>query len=660
VRALVSQVGRPDYEAIEDGKPARVAAPGRQSSATTTALTLTRVAAPERQSSAATTLTREGDGGAAAAALARIGHPRLLVLLAALSAGPTHRTVLTSAVRGLPDPLGALDALLDALEAHGMGLHGAWVSAEPSGLAALRRQLGAEAEARGGEADTEAGELGEDGRAAGAAALASLGRAIGEAGGGAGAELNGEAGEFNGDAGRASVALEGGEAGEVSELAGEGGEAGEAPQLEGGEAAGASELNSEAGGTSQLSSEAGGGVDEGSEAAVSAGDGGAASGARAVGRKRAPPEPAGRVLRVARPIRAGHLSSQKRPRVGVGRAYQADVPAVGEAAVERSDEPVCAICTDPLVGELWTCDECEQAVHRACMAAHLKVVRSQACLCALPGLCSCRPAPTCPTRARKCGTSGCTLRDGHGGLCSSVPPVSTDAHGRARRSAEQAAARVAAAAAERAAFNAALLAAEPRRRWPDHGTARVALSAAPAEALCRFLRARDGAKLVVGGRAYTGYHDYRATAAAEAGRRHDANEQVKFTLLLDDVDHARDHLPGLDALAHGAQCSLPEPMDLLHGHVLDQTSEHTQFGDHQDTEENRKKGARRADREVVYTVVLKLSRGGDTAMRVLGCEPVAYEAAPGTGVCFRSELWHRTERASAGTVKLTLFFGRRL
>ena len=45
-------------------------------------------------------------------------------------------------------------------------------------------------------------------------------------------------------------------------------------------------------------------------------------------------------------------------------------------------------------------------------------------------------------------------------------------------------------------------------------------------------------------------------------------------------------------------------------------------------------------------------------MRVLGCEPVAYEAAPGTGVCFRSELWHRTERASAGTVKLALFFGR--
>ena len=122
---------------------------------------------------------------------------------------------------------------------------------------------------------------------------------------------------------------------------------------------------------------------------------------------------------------------------------QADVPVVGEAAAERGDEPACAICTDPLVGELWTCDECKQAVHRACLVDNLKAVRRWRCVCALPGLCSCRPAPTCPhcraglppclTRDRKCGTPGCTFRDGHGGLCSSVPPVSTDQHGRARR-----------------------------------------------------------------------------------------------------------------------------------------------------------------------------------------------------------------------------------
>ena len=82
------------------------------------------------------------------------------------------------------------------------------------------------------------------------------------------------------------------------------------------------------------------------------------------------------------------------------------------------------------------------------------------------------------------------------------------------------------------------------------------------------------------------------------------------------------------------------------------------FSYHQDTSENRKKGARRPDRQVIYTVVIKLSRGGDTAMRVLGRNAVEYEAAPGTGVCFRSELWHKTERASEGTMKVTLFFGR--
>ena len=103
---------------------------------------------------------------------------------------------------------------------------------------------------------------------------------------------------------------------------------------------------------------------------------------------------------------------------------------------------------------------------------------------------------------------------------------------------------------------------------------------------------------------------------------------------------------------------LPEELDLLHGHTLDQSSEHSTFSDHQDTEENRKKGARRPDRQVIYTVVIKLSRGGDTAMRVLGRKAVEYEAAPGTGVYFRSELWHRTERASEGTMKVTLFFGR--
>ena len=57
-------------------------------------------------------------------------------------------------------------------------------------------------------------------------------------------------------------------------------------------------------------------------------------------------------------------------------------------------------------------------------------------------------------------------------------------------------------------------------------------------------------------------------------------------------------------------------------------------------------------------VSMGMNRGGDSAMRILGCEDVVYASEPATGIVFLSELWHRTLRASAGTLKLTLFFGR--
>jgi hypothetical protein len=108
----------------------------------------------------------------------------------------------------------------------------------------------------------------------------------------------------------------------------------------------------------------------------------------------------------------------------------------------------CVICREELLGELlsemWTCTTCDKQIHRACLAKYFHVLQSQRCNCALPGLCSCRPAPMCPlcrapvpasmTRGRQCGTPTCTLKSGHGGLCSSEQPVVTDVHGRARRS----------------------------------------------------------------------------------------------------------------------------------------------------------------------------------------------------------------------------------
>ena len=55
---------------------------------------------------------------------------------------------------------------------------------------------------------------------------------------------------------------------------------------------------------------------------------------------------------------------------------------------------------------------------------------------------------------------------------------------------------------------------------------------------------------------------------------------------------------------------------------------------------------------------IALSDGGDTAMRVLGQEALAFSRArPGSGAAFLSELWRRTERASEGVCELTFFYG---
>ena len=225
---------------------------------------------------------------------------------------------------------------------------------------------------------------------------------------------------------------------------------------------------------------------------------------------------------------------------------------------------------------------------------------------------------------------------------------------------------------QRAAFNAQVLGAEPRRRWPDAGARCLALGPTPARELLAYVRdpanrnARgrlcldDGKGTLLGG-----YGNYHATHAVEAGARHSEAEQVQHTLLLshDVLDLARDALPGLDALVEGALRKLPEAevdgraLVPLHGHILDQGSGTARFADHQDTEEEVAKGARAPDRRVVYTAVIALSDGGDTAMRILGHEELAFTGEAGSGAAFRSELWHRTERASAGVWKLALFYG---
>ena len=223
---------------------------------------------------------------------------------------------------------------------------------------------------------------------------------------------------------------------------------------------------------------------------------------------------------------------------------------------------------------------------------------------------------------------------------------------------------------QRIAFNARVLKAEPRRRWSDAGALRVALGSTHAHDLlayvcspnsrdgCNRLRLDDGSGIVL-----NGYGNYLATHAVEAGSRHSQTEQVghTFNLTHQVLDQARRGLPGLDALVDGALRQLPETMAdgralvPLHGHILNQESPTACFSDHQDTEEEVAPGGR--DRRVVFTVVLALSSGGNTAMRVLGQPELAFTAVAGSGVVFRSELWHRTERAVPGVWKLALFYG---
>ena len=228
---------------------------------------------------------------------------------------------------------------------------------------------------------------------------------------------------------------------------------------------------------------------------------------------------------------------------------------------------------------------------------------------------------------------------------------------------------------QRAGFNARVLTAEPRRRWPDAGAQRFALGPKSARKLLAYvcdpanrdargrLRLDDAEGTMLGG-----YGNYRVTHTVEAGAHHSEAEQVRHTLLLsrDVLDLARDALPGLDALVEGALRQLPEAeadghaLVPLHGHILDQGSGTARFADHQDTEEEVAVGARAPDRRVVYTVVIALSDGGDTAMRILGQDELAFTGEAGSGVAFRSALWHRTERASAGVWKLALFYGYQL
>ena len=99
------------------------------------------------------------------------------------------------------------------------------------------------------------------------------------------------------------------------------------------------------------------------------------------------------------------------------------------------------------------------------------------------------------------------------------------------------------------------------------------------------------------------------------------------------------------------------PLRWLNGHVLNQADENARFDVHQDTTEEQAEEGGAPDRKVIFTVIIKLSRGGTTSMQVCGEREIFYRTIAGSGLAFRSALHHRTCRAEAGVWKLALFFG---
>ena len=222
----------------------------------------------------------------------------------------------------------------------------------------------------------------------------------------------------------------------------------------------------------------------------------------------------------------------------------------------------------------------------------------------------------------------------------------------------------------RVASNNALLAAEPRRRWADNGTRRVSLGTLHAHKLLAYVRDptnRDarGRLRMDYGVVLDGFVGYINNHATETGARHSDDEQLRHSVLIPHelLETAYEGLPGLHALVDGGLRQLPDneadghAIVPLHVHVLEQTSPMVCFSDHQDIEEEGQPRSKWADRRVVFTMVLVLSSGGVTSFCILGQDELFYNDEPGSGVIFKSTLWHRTMRVGVGTWKLAVFYG---
>ena len=160
-----------------------------------------------------------------------------------------------------------------------------------------------------------------------------------------------------------------------------------------------------------------------------------------------------------------------------------------------------------------------------------------------------------------------------------------------------------------------------------------------------------------------GFHNWDAV---HAGVRDD-ERQLQHTFVIARAQRVRalKIIPGLDGIVNAAKAAIhslqlkdtPEKLEWLTGHILNQGDVNARFGWHQDTNEERKETGGRRDRRVLYSVIVKLNRGGCTSLQVCGKSEVYYHSVVGSGLIFRSDLHHRTEKSEPGVWKLAMFFG---
>ena len=160
-----------------------------------------------------------------------------------------------------------------------------------------------------------------------------------------------------------------------------------------------------------------------------------------------------------------------------------------------------------------------------------------------------------------------------------------------------------------------------------------------------------------------GFHNWEAVHS----RGLDAARQLQHTFVIPRAHRRRalKIIPGLNTIVAAAQAEIeskhlhdtPQMLEWLTGHILNQGDVNARFTYHKDTTEERNAVGGRRDRHVLYTAIIKLNRGGCTSMQVCGHPEVFYLAPGGSGVIFRSDLHHRTEKAELGIWKIALFFG---